>query len=81
VLSPEAYNRSSGLAVLCPITSRIKGYPFEVPLEADGPITGVALVDQVRSLDWRIRQASLAGRTFPGTMAEVRAKLATLLGL
>jgi mRNA interferase MazF len=51
VLSPRAYNQKSGLALFCPITSRIKGYPFEVVLPPDLPVQGAVLCDQVKSLD------------------------------
>ena len=57
VLSPAAYNGKVGLAILCPITSQVKGYPFEVPLPAGLSVGGVILSDQVKSLDWRERQA------------------------
>lgn len=55
VLSPASYNRRVGLALCCPLTSKQKGYPFEVPVGADLPVTGVILADQLRSLDWRAR--------------------------
>lgn len=55
VLSPAFYNRPSGLALVCPVTSRPKGYPFEVALPVGLPVRGVALCDQVRSIDWRQR--------------------------
>jgi mRNA interferase MazF len=57
VLSPILYNRRSGLALVCPITSHAKSYPFEVPLPPGMPISGVVLSDQIRSLDWNARQA------------------------
>ena len=57
VLSPAAYNRRVGLALVCPVTSRTKGYPFEVTLPPDIPVTGVVLADHVRSVDWRLRRA------------------------
>src|SRR5882762_7645020 len=61
VLSPADYNRKSNLAVVCPLTNKAKGYPFEVPIEAsavvDGTATGVILADQVKSLDWTARNA------------------------
>jgi len=57
VLSPAAYNAKVGLALMCPITSRIKGYLFEVILLAGLPVTGAVLSDQVKSLDWRARRA------------------------
>ncbi len=57
VLSPEAYNLKVGLALFCPITRQEKGYPFETPLTAGLPISGVVLSDQIKSLDWRMRNA------------------------
>src|SRR5438552_10794224 len=59
VLSPSSYNRKAGLALMCPITSHAKGYPFEVAVPADLAVTGVILADQIKSLDWRIRHAEL----------------------
>src|SRR2546427_12812343 len=56
VLSPAAYNGRVGLALFCPITSQVKGYPFEVPIPAGLPISGVIGADQVKSLDWRARK-------------------------
>lgn len=79
VVSPRAYNARVGLALLCPVTSQIKGYPFEVRLPAELPVTGVVLADQVKSLDWKARRAELAGTLSAETMSEVLAKLGTLL--
>jgi mRNA interferase MazF len=59
VLSPGTYNGKVGLAILCPITNQIKGYPFEVVLPEGLPVTGAILSDQVKSLDWRARKAEL----------------------
>jgi mRNA interferase MazF len=56
VISPAAYNRRVGLALCCPITSQVKGYPFEVALPVSLPVAGVVLSDQVKSLDWRARK-------------------------
>jgi mRNA interferase MazF len=79
VLSPKAYNTKTGLAILCPITSQIKGYPFEVVLPDGLPIEGAVLSDQVKSLDWRTRQAELIC-VLPGEfISEVLQKLETLL--
>ncbi len=78
VLSPAAYNGRVGLALLCPITTHVKGYPFEVQLPR-GKITGVVLADQVKSLDWRARSAERAGRAPEGAVTEVLQKLGTLL--
>jgi mRNA interferase MazF len=79
VLSPEAYNGKVGLAILCPITSQIKGYPFEVLLPGGLPITGAILADQVKSLDWRVRNAELIATLPARTLSEVFQKLGTLL--
>ena len=57
ILSPKEYNRKAGLSILCPITSRIKGYPFEVAIPTECDLQGVILSDQVKNLDWRIRDA------------------------
>jgi mRNA interferase MazF len=78
VLSPAAYNGKVGLAVLCPITSQSKGYPFEVALSTR-KLTGVVLSDQVKSLDWRVRQAEMIERVPDAVVQEVLAKLSSLL--
>ncbi len=57
VLSPRAYNAKVGLAIFCPVTSKVKGYPFEVALPEGFAVQGVILADQVKSLDWRARRA------------------------
>ena len=79
VLSPAAYNGKVGLALLCPITNLVKGYPFEVRVPDGLPVTGVILADQVKSLDWRARQAQLICRLPAATTREVLLKLRTLL--
>lgn len=79
VLSPAAYNGRVGLALLCPITNQSKGYPFEVTLPSGLGVTGVVLADQVKSLDWRARRAELLCLLPEETVAQVLAKLATLL--
>ncbi|MCB9114494.1 MAG: endoribonuclease MazF [Caldilinea sp.] len=79
VLSPGAYNGKVGLALLCPITSQVKGYPFEVAVPVGLPISGVVLADQVKSLDWRARNAELAGKLPAGALEEVLQKLQVLL--
>lgn len=79
VLSPAAYNGRVGLALLCPITSQVKGYPFEVQLPIGGEIEGGVLSDQLKSLDWRTRQAERAGRAPEAVLQEVLGKLSTLL--
>jgi mRNA interferase MazF len=80
VLSPIAYNQKSSLAICCPITSRVKGYPFEVGVAVVGGVSGVILADQVKSLDWRARRAEFVGRISDKAMIELTAKLAALLG-
>jgi mRNA interferase MazF len=79
VLSPEKYNGKTGLALVCPITGRIKGYPFEVLISEGLPIKGVILSDQVKSLDWRVRDAELIVVLPAEIMSEVFQKLGTLL--
>ena len=78
VLSPASYNRLSGMMICCPTTTRIKGYPFEVALSGNPP--SVVLADQAKSQDWGARQARRKGRVSTGELAEVRAKLRTLIG-
>jgi len=80
VLSPQAYNSRVGLAVLCPITSRVKGYPFEVLLPPDLPVEGAILSDQVESLDWREHRAERVCSLPPAIVDEVLGKLRVLLG-
>ena len=79
VVSPRSYNRKVGLVLFCPITSHAKGYPFEVSLPADLPVSGVVLADQVKSLDWRVRQAEFSVRLPANISAEIVGKLAVLL--
>lgn len=79
VLSPRGYNSKAGLILACPITSRVRGYPFEVVIPAGQPVSGVVLSDQLRSLDWRARQAVLICQAPPGVVAEALAKASTLL--
>ena len=79
VLSPGVYNAKVGLAILCPITSQIKGYPFEVVIPSELAISGAVLLDQVKSLDWRARKAELICKLPDNTIAETLQKLGTLL--
>jgi mRNA interferase MazF len=79
VLSPSSYNGKVGLAILCPITNQVKGYPFEVTIASGSKLGGVVLADQVKSLDWRIRKAELICKLSRETTDEVLAKLGTLL--
>ncbi|WP_342636732.1 endoribonuclease MazF [Ancylobacter aquaticus] len=77
VLSPTSYNRL-GLMLCCPLTTKRKGYPFEVPIEDERQ--GAVLADQVKSLDWRVRAASFKGRISDSELAQVRAKARSLIG-
>ncbi len=79
MLSPAAYNAKVGLALMCPITSRIKGYLFEVILLAGLPVTGAVLSDQVKSLDWRARRAEGICALPPLAVSEILQKLGALL--
>ena len=79
VVSPETYNGRVGLALCCPITSKRKGYPFEVGIPDGLAVHGVILADQVKSLDWRARNAERLASLPPSAMTEVTRKLATLL--
>jgi mRNA interferase MazF len=79
VLSPVAYNRKVGLAVLCPITNQIKGYPFEVVIPHGLKVTGAILSDQVKNLDWKAREAKLICRLPQTVTNETLGKLNTLL--
>ncbi len=79
VLSPAAYNGRVGLALLCPITTRAKGYPFEVPIPAGLPVSGVIGADQVKSLDWRARKVARIGAIPGEVVAQVLQRLQTLL--
>lgn len=78
VLSPASYNGKVGLMVCCPMTSRIKGYPFEVVVSRKPP--SAVLADQVKSLDWRAREGVAKGRVPRAVIDEVRAKLVALIG-
>lgn len=79
VVSPESYNSKVGLALFCPITSQVKGYPFEVVLPHGLKAAGVVLADQIKSLDWRARKAAYLGRAPAGVVAEVLGKAITLV--
>ena len=80
VLSPKVYNSRSGLALACPVTNHVKGYPFEVAVPAGSGASGVILADHLKSVDWTARRAERLGRCTNEVMDEVRAKLAPLLG-
>lgn len=80
VLSPKAYSEKTGLAVVCPITNKAKGYPFEVPLPQDLGVTGVILVDHVKSLALEPRDAQFRCKAPQDVLDDVRGKLGALLG-
>ena len=79
VLSPQSYNGKVGLALCCPITSQVKGYPFEVRIPEGQEVSGVVLSDQIKSLDWRARQAEFICDLPSATIGEVMAKSRALL--
>ncbi len=78
-VSPTDYNRKVGLALFCPITTRIKGYPFEVKFPPSRKVSGVILADQVKSLDWRARKAKRLDAVPKEVLEEVLAKILTLV--
>jgi len=79
VLSPAAYNGKVGLAILCPITNQIKGYPFEVEIPSGLTVSGVILSDQVKCLDWQARKAEFICKLPYKITTEVQKKLSTLI--
>jgi len=79
VLSPARYNAIRGMMICCPMTSQIKGYPFEVVVSANPP--SAVMSDQIKSLDWRTHKASYKGKVTASVLAETRAKITALLAL
>lgn len=79
VMSPKNYNEKTNLALFCPITSKIKGYPFEVLLPASSTVAGVVLADQIKSLDWQARRVQFESRASSQVVSEVREKMTVLL--
>ena len=79
VLSPQSYNRKVGLAILCPITSQVKGYPFEVIIPTGLKVSGAILSDQVKNMDWKARNASRLCHLPETTVRQVLNKVGTLL--
>ena len=79
VLSPRAYNGKVGLALFCPVTNQIKGYPFEVTIPAGLSVRGAILSDQVKSLDWKVRNAEFFDKIPEGVILEILKKFITLL--
>lgn len=80
VLSPAQYNGKTGLMVCCPLSTQIKGYPFEVPVDVDGQAC-VVLSDQVKSLDWTVRRATKKGAVAEPVLLEVRGRIKALLAI
>lgn len=78
VLSPSKYNSKTGLLIACPITSKIKGYPFEVLINCK-KITGVVLADQVKNIDWKTRNAAFIEKSSDEILKNVQEKLLLLL--
>ncbi|MGC8484970.1 MAG: endoribonuclease MazF [Candidatus Baltobacteraceae bacterium] len=81
VLTPREYNQKTSLVVGCPITTKSKGYPFEVQVQGVESVVGVALADQLKSLDWRMRNAAIAGKADPATTDAVRSLIRRLLAI
>lgn len=79
VISPRAYNEKTELAIFCPITSQVKGYPFEVNIPESLGISGVILSDQVKSLDWKTREAEFICKLPKSVLTEAMSKINTLL--
>lgn len=81
ILSPRPYNAKTYLAIACPISTQVKGYPFEVPLPTGGAIAGVVLADHVKNVDWQARRAVFEGKAPADVITDVRERLRVLLGL
>lgn len=80
VLSPGIYNERTGLAIMCPITSQVKGYPFEVALPKGVGVSGVVLTDHLKSQDWRARRIRRVGKAPGQVLQEIRNRIGPLLG-
>jgi mRNA interferase MazF len=81
IISPRSYNQKVGLALLCPITSQRKGYPFETPLPEGLTVTGAVLADQIKSMEWRARRAEFCCSAPAVTTLDVIAKAQALLAV
>ncbi|HHU86815.1 MAG: endoribonuclease MazF [Pelotomaculaceae bacterium] len=79
VISPRAYNEKVGLALMCPVSSKIKGYPFEVSLPEGLMVSGAVLADQIKCLDWQARRAEFACKAPAEVITEAIAKVRALL--
>ena len=81
VLSDARYNELTGRGVFCPITSKVKGYPFEVPISVVG-VSGVVLSDHVKNLDWRARKLKFSGgKADSETLRAVLSNISLLIGI
>lgn len=80
-LSPRYYHQKTGLGIFCPITSQVKGFPFEVPLPPGLKVTGAVLADHLKNVDWRVRKARQVDRVPPEVIDEVLQKIAVLFGV
>lgn len=80
VVTDQSYNQASGLVLVCPLTSRRKPYPFALPVTID-KVEGAVLVDHLKSLDWKARNAAFHSKAEPALLAKVRAYLGVLLGI
>jgi mRNA interferase MazF len=81
VLSPSSYNAKVGLAIFCPITSQVKGYPFEVALPKGLAVGGVLLSDQVKNLEWKVRNAELICKLPTNTVTIVLKRVGMLVNI
>ena len=81
ILSPRTYNAKTRLALACPVTSQLKGYPFEVPLPSSGAIHGAVLADHVKNLDWDARRVRFEAKAPADVVIDVRERLRVLIGL
>lgn len=80
VLTDQSYNRASGLAVVCPLTSKRKPYPFALPATVD-EVEGAVLADHLKSMDWKIRNAAFHSKSEPALLHKVRIYVGVLLGI
>ena len=80
ILTDVRYNRASGLAVVCPLTSKVRPYPFTLPISVGG-VDGAVLVDQLKSMDWSGRRAEFHSKAPASMLPKVRQYIAVLLGI
>lgn len=79
VISPKAYNEKVGLAICCPITTKVKGYPFETSLDSESKTKGVILTDHLKNLDWKVRKALFLEKVSRPILDEVIVKIGALI--